>query len=38
MDALLWELNGKDYYTVGYADDIALLIIGKFPQILLEVL
>jgi hypothetical protein len=26
------------YYTVGYADDIAILINGKFPQIVSEVL
>jgi hypothetical protein len=25
-DYLLWELNDNDYYTVGYADDIAILI------------
>jgi hypothetical protein len=32
VDDLLWELNDGGYYTVGYADDIAILIIGKFPQ------
>jgi hypothetical protein len=25
VDELLWELNDNDYYTVGYADDIAIL-------------
>jgi hypothetical protein len=37
MDELLWELN-NDYYTVGYADDIMILINGKFPQTASEVL
>jgi hypothetical protein len=31
MDDLLWELHYRGYYTVGYADDIAILINGKFP-------
>jgi hypothetical protein len=35
---LLWELNDGGYYTVGYADDIAILINGKFPQTVSEVL
>jgi hypothetical protein len=34
----LWELNDSGYYTVGYADDIAILINGKFPQTVSEVL
>jgi hypothetical protein len=34
----LWELNSSGYYTVGYADDIAILINGKFPQTVSEVL
>jgi hypothetical protein len=38
VDDLLWELNKKSYYTVGYADDIAILINGKFPQTMSEVL
>jgi hypothetical protein len=38
MDKLLWELNDNDYYTEGYADDISILINGKFPQIVSEVL
>jgi hypothetical protein len=32
VDDLLWERNKDGYYTVGYADDIANLINGKFPQ------
>jgi hypothetical protein len=28
----LWELNDSGYYMVGYANDIAILINGKFPQ------
>jgi hypothetical protein len=28
---LLWEFNDNDYYTVGYVDDSAILINGKFP-------
>jgi hypothetical protein len=31
VDDLLWELNSNGYYAVGYADDIAILINGKFP-------
>jgi hypothetical protein len=38
VDELLWELNHRGYYTVGYADDIAILINGKFPQTVSEVL
>jgi hypothetical protein len=40
VDELLWELNDSDYYTctVGYADDIAVLINGKFLQTVSEVL
>jgi hypothetical protein len=38
VDDLLWELNHRGYYTVGYADDIAILINGKFPQTVSEVL
>jgi hypothetical protein len=32
VDDLLWELNYRGYYTVEYADDIAILINGKFPH------
>jgi hypothetical protein len=38
MDELLWELNDNDYYKVGYADDIAILINGKFPRNVSEIL
>jgi hypothetical protein len=38
VDELLWELNDSDYYKVRYADDIAILINGKFPQTVSEVL
>jgi hypothetical protein len=38
VDELIWELNDGGYYTVGYADDIAILINGKFPQTVSEVL
>jgi retron-type reverse transcriptase len=35
---LIRELNNDGYYTVGYADDIAILINGKFPHTVSEVL
>jgi hypothetical protein len=38
VDEHLWELNDNDYYTVGYADDILILINGKFPRTVSEVL
>jgi hypothetical protein len=38
VDDLLWELNYRCYYTVGYADDTAILINRKFPQTVSEVL
>jgi hypothetical protein len=38
VDDLLWELNYRGYYTVGYPDDIAILINGIFPQTVSEVL
>jgi hypothetical protein len=34
----LWELNGDDYYAIRNADDIAILINGKFPSTVSEVL
>jgi hypothetical protein len=37
-DEFIWELNDGGYYTVGYADDIAILINGKFSQTVSEVL
>jgi hypothetical protein len=38
MDDLLCQLNDNGHYTVGYADDIAILIDGKFLQAVSEVL
>jgi hypothetical protein len=32
-----WGLNNRGYYTVGYADDIAIPINRKFLHIVLEV-
>jgi hypothetical protein len=29
VDDLIWGLNSNGYYTVGYADDIAILINGN---------
>jgi hypothetical protein len=38
VDELLWDLNDNGYYRVGYADHIAILINGKVPQTVSEVL
>jgi hypothetical protein len=38
IDDFLWELNDKGYYTVGYADDVAILIHGKFLSTVSECL
>jgi hypothetical protein len=38
VDDLVWELNSNGYHTVGYADDIAILINGKFSHTVSEVL
>jgi hypothetical protein len=35
-DKLLLRLDDYDYYTIGYADDIGILINGKFPQTVSE--
>jgi hypothetical protein len=37
-EELLWELNDNDYCTVRYVDDVAILINGKSPQTVSEVL
>jgi hypothetical protein len=37
VDELLWELNNNYYYVIGYADDIANIINGKFFQTVSEV-
>jgi hypothetical protein len=36
VDELVGGLNGIGYYTLGYADDIAILIHGKFPNTVSE--
>jgi hypothetical protein len=38
VDGLLWGLNNNGYYTIGYANDIAIQINGKFLQTVSEVL
>jgi hypothetical protein len=38
VDDLLRGLNKNGYYTVGYADDIAILINGKSHQTVSEIL
>ena len=38
MDELLWDLNEAGYYSIGFADDIAIIIRGKFPSTVSEVL
>jgi hypothetical protein len=38
VDGLLRELNEGGYYAIEYADDITILINGRFPQTVLEVL
>ena len=32
VDDLIARLNGGEVYTQGYADDICLLVVGKFPN------
>jgi hypothetical protein len=36
MDEHTGGLNGNGYYTLGYADDIAILICGKFANTVLS--
>jgi hypothetical protein len=38
VDDLLCGLNCNGYYTIRYADGIAMLISGKFPQTVSDVL
>ena len=38
VDELLWNLNEPGYYSIGFADDIAIIIRGKFPRTVSEVL
>ena len=33
VDSLLWTLNNQGFYTIGYADDITILINGKFESV-----
>jgi hypothetical protein len=36
VDSLLEELNGQKIYTQGYADDLAVVVTGKFPGTIAE--
>ncbi|KAJ4437142.1 hypothetical protein ANN_17277 [Periplaneta americana] len=38
VDAFLRELNGAGYFIIGFADDIAVIVKGKFPNTVFEVL
>ena len=38
VDKLLWDLNEAGYYSIGFADDITIIIRGKFPSTVSEVL
>lgn len=38
VDGFLRKLNEEGYYATGYADNSAILINGKFPQTVSEVL
>ena len=38
VDELLWHLNEAGYYSIGFADDIAIITRGKFPSTVSEVL
>jgi hypothetical protein len=38
VDELIGGLNGNGYYTLGYAEDIAIIICGKFPNTVSELL
>jgi hypothetical protein len=38
VDKLIGGLDRNGYYTLGYADDIAILICGKFPNTVSELL
>ena len=37
IDELLWDLNEAAYYSIGFADDIAIIIRDKFPSTVSEV-
>jgi Reverse transcriptase (RNA-dependent DNA polymerase). len=36
MDELLWNLNEAGYYSIGFADYIAIIIRGQFPSTVSE--
>ena len=38
VDELLWDLNEAGHYSIGFAYDIAIIIRGKFPSTVSEVL
>ena len=38
VDKLLWDLNEVRYYSIGFVDDIAIIIRDKFPSTVFEVL
>ena len=38
VDELLWDLIEAGYYSIGFADDIGIIIRGKFPSTVSEVL
>ena len=38
VDELLWDLNEAGYYSIEFADDIAIIIRGKFLSTVSEVL
>jgi Reverse transcriptase (RNA-dependent DNA polymerase). len=38
VNELLWDLNEASYCAIGFADDIAIFIRGKFPSTISEVL
>jgi Reverse transcriptase (RNA-dependent DNA polymerase). len=37
VDKLLWDLNEAGCYSIGFADDIAIIIRDKFPNTISEV-
>ncbi|KAI5735212.1 hypothetical protein M8J77_015582 [Diaphorina citri] len=38
VDSLLSELNGSRFYSIGYADDVVIIIVGKYFEILLDLM
>ena len=37
VDEMLWYLNEAGYYAIGFADNTAIIIRGKYPSTLSEV-